>query len=113
MISPLRMLMIALLQIYRFGISPILPASCRFSPTCSAYALEAVRRYGVITGGWLGLRRLARCHPWGDCGHDPVPELPTRRTPAAGGGRWLAGLWMMPSSGGSAATGDGEPGRHA
>lgn len=111
--SPLRMLAIALLQVYRFGISPILPASCRYTPTCSAYALDAVRRYGAVTGGWLGLRRLARCHPWGGCGHDPVPELPTRPDLPAGGGRWRFGLWMMPSSGGPAATGDGEPGRHA
>jgi len=47
---------------------------CRFTPTCSQYALEAVREHGAVAGGWLAARRICRCHPWGDCGHDPVPE---------------------------------------
>jgi uncharacterized protein len=68
------------LRIYRVMVSPVLHflggplVGCRFSPTCSEYAAEAVRRHGAGRGGWLALRRLGRCHPWGGCGHDPVPE---------------------------------------
>ncbi|TVR98370.1 MAG: membrane protein insertion efficiency factor YidD [Rhodospirillales bacterium] len=67
---------------YRYLLSPVLPAVCRFQPTCSAYALEAIDRFGAIRGSWLALRRLGRCHPWGGSGHDPVPaadRLPGRR----------------------------------
>ena len=63
-----------LVKFYRTCISPLTPASCRFTPTCSAYALEAITKYGPIKGGWLTLRRLLRCHPWGGSGYDPVPE---------------------------------------
>lgn len=59
---------------YRKAISPFTPPSCRFTPTCSVYAEEAVRRYGAGKGGWLALRRLLRCHPFGGSGYDPVPE---------------------------------------
>ena len=62
---------------YRYAISPLLPSRCRYYPTCSAYADEAIRRYGAIRGGWLALKRLGRCHPWGAHGLDPVPDLPT------------------------------------
>jgi putative membrane protein insertion efficiency factor len=58
---------------YQLLISPLLPSSCRFHPSCSQYTLEAVTRYGVIRGGWLGMRRLARCHPFHPGGFDPVP----------------------------------------
>lgn len=58
---------------YRGAISPHFPPSCRFTPTCSAYALEAIRRHGPLKGLWLALRRLSRCHPWGGSGYDPVP----------------------------------------
>jgi len=58
---------------YQRFISPALPASCRFHPSCSQYTLEAVHRYGVLRGGWLGLRRLTRCHPFHPGGFDPVP----------------------------------------
>jgi putative membrane protein insertion efficiency factor len=61
------------IHLYRWLISPLLPASCRFTPTCSAYALEAIGRFGPITGTLLAARRLLRCHPWGACGVDPVP----------------------------------------
>ncbi|MBL8660101.1 MAG: membrane protein insertion efficiency factor YidD [Rhodospirillales bacterium] len=64
----------ALITVYRLGISPFLPGNCRFQPTCSAYALDAVRRFGAGRGALLALRRLCRCHPWGDWGFDPVPE---------------------------------------
>ncbi len=66
-------LTIAAIRFYRRAVSPWLPASCRFEPTCSAYALEAVRRHGVLCGGWLVARRLARCHPFCRAGYDPVP----------------------------------------
>jgi putative membrane protein insertion efficiency factor len=55
------------------GPSRVLPPSCRFQPSCSAYAITALRRYGALRGSWLAVRRLARCHPWGGSGPDPVP----------------------------------------
>lgn len=69
-----------LIRLYRVAISPMLPPACRYTPTCSAYAEEAVRRFGAGRGSWLAARRLARCHPWGGSGYDPVPEA---RDPAA------------------------------
>ncbi len=57
----------------RHCISPFTPPSCRFTPTCSQYAVEALRRHGPLRGSWLTLRRLSRCHPWGGSGYDPVP----------------------------------------
>lgn len=65
---------ILLIRIYQWVISPILPNSCRYEPTCSNYAIEAIRRCGVIKGTYLGARRIASCHPWGGSGYDPVPE---------------------------------------
>jgi uncharacterized protein len=58
---------------YQVGISPFLPPACRFTPTCSDYATEAIRRHGSARGSWLAARRLLRCHPWGGSGYDPVP----------------------------------------
>ncbi|HUG42305.1 MAG TPA: membrane protein insertion efficiency factor YidD [Longimicrobiales bacterium] len=66
-------ILLTLIGFYRRGISPLLPRSCRFMPSCSAYAEEAVRRHGAARGAWLAARRLARCHPWGGSGYDPVP----------------------------------------
>ncbi|HSR54656.1 MAG TPA: membrane protein insertion efficiency factor YidD [Alphaproteobacteria bacterium] len=66
--------LIALVWGYRLLLAPLFPASCRYNPSCSAYAIEAIRRHGPIKGAWLAGRRLLACHPWGDCGHDPVPE---------------------------------------
>lgn len=62
-----------LLHGYKIAISPLLPPACRFYPTCSEYALEAITRYGVLRGSWLALRRLLRCHPFHTGGFDPVP----------------------------------------
>jgi hypothetical protein len=65
--------LIAALRVYQFAISPLLPPACRFYPTCSEYAVQAIARHGPGWGLWLGLRRLLRCHPWHPGGMDPVP----------------------------------------
>ena len=62
-----------LIRSYQLVLSPMLPASCRYVPTCSAYAAEAVERYGAVRGGWMAARRIARCHPFRPGGYDPVP----------------------------------------
>jgi putative membrane protein insertion efficiency factor len=64
---------IALIRFYQRAISPLTPPACRFQPTCSEYALIAIKRHGFIRGSWLGLRRILRCHPFHPGGHDPVP----------------------------------------
>lgn len=76
MSSVLRILawpLIALVRIYQWVLSPLLPSSCRYTPTCSQYAVQALQKYGPFKGGWLALKRIGRCHPWGGHGHDPVP----------------------------------------
>ncbi len=65
--------MIWIAKLWQWGPSRILPPSCRYSPSCSNYMIEAVQTFGAIKGGWLGIKRLLRCHPWGGCGYDPVP----------------------------------------
>ena len=62
-----------LIRAYRYAISPLMAPSCRFHPSCSTYALEAVERHGACRGAWLALKRLLRCHPWNRGGYDPVP----------------------------------------
>lgn len=64
---------LALIFFYQKCISPLFPSSCRYTPTCSQYAVEAIRKYGPFKGGWLAIKRIARCHPWGGSGYDPVP----------------------------------------
>jgi putative membrane protein insertion efficiency factor len=58
---------------YQLLISPLFPSSCRYTPTCSVYTYEALTKYGLFKGGWLGIKRISRCHPWGGSGYDPVP----------------------------------------
>lgn len=70
---PLDIVAIAAIRGYRAIVSPLFPAVCRFTPSCSAYATGCVERYGVFKGGWLAVRRVARCHPWNPGGWDPVP----------------------------------------
>ncbi|WCT14524.1 membrane protein insertion efficiency factor YidD [Mucilaginibacter jinjuensis] len=64
---------IVLIKLYQYLLSPMLGASCRYTPTCSQYGIEAIKKHGAFKGGWLTLKRIGRCHPWGGHGHDPVP----------------------------------------
>ncbi len=63
-----------LIRAYQLIISPLTPATCRFEPTCSHYATEALKEHGVLKGTWLAIKRIGRCHPWGGSGYDPVPK---------------------------------------
>lgn len=67
--------LMGLVRFYRAAISPWTLPSCRYHPTCSAYALEALERHGAVRGSWLAVRRIGRCHPWGGSGYDPVPGV--------------------------------------
>ncbi len=71
----MRHILIAVIKGYRLIFSPFFGQHCRFTPTCSCYGIEALHTHGALRGSWLTLRRLLRCHPWGDAGYDPVPEL--------------------------------------
>jgi hypothetical protein len=64
---------IAIIKVYQLAVSPLLAPSCRYTPTCSQYGIEALKKYGFFKGMWLTLKRLSKCHPWGGHGHDPVP----------------------------------------
>jgi putative membrane protein insertion efficiency factor len=79
--SPLALVMRAMVRVYQYVISPVLPAgNCRYDPTCSTYAVQALETHGAIKGGWLAIRRILRCNPWGGMGYDPVPQ-PRRAHP--------------------------------
>ena len=67
------MLLILPIRFYQLAISPHFPSACRYTPTCSQYAIEAIRKHGPLKGLWLGVKRICRCHPWGGSGYDPVP----------------------------------------
>ncbi|MBW6482049.1 MAG: membrane protein insertion efficiency factor YidD [Vicingaceae bacterium] len=66
-------IIVFLIRIYQLSISPFLGSNCRYQPTCSQYSVDAVNKYGPLKGGWLALKRILSCHPWGGHGHDPVP----------------------------------------
>ncbi|BBF68073.1 membrane protein insertion efficiency factor YidD [Sphingobium sp. 3R8] len=66
-------LLILIARFWQLGPSRVLPPTCRYAPSCSEYAIQAIRKYGAIKGSWLGFKRLMRCHPWGGSGYDPVP----------------------------------------
>lgn len=90
--NPAQAILIAIVRVYRWTLSPAQTflfgplAQCRFTPTCSEYALDALRSHGAVRGAWLSAKRIGRCHPWSECGHDPVPLLPgeTEEIAAAG-----------------------------
>ena len=69
----MKRVLMAMVRFYRTAISPFRPPCCRFTPTCSPYALEALEKYGAVKGSWLALRRILRCHPFHKGGYDPVP----------------------------------------
>jgi putative membrane protein insertion efficiency factor len=72
-VNPAQRLLIALIRLYQLALSPFVGNQCRFTPTCSQYAREAVARHGALKGGWMAIRRVGRCHPFHPGGHDPVP----------------------------------------
>jgi putative membrane protein insertion efficiency factor len=76
-----RALLLGLIRLYQLTLSPWLGRRCRFEPTCSHYAAEALRQHGVVRGAWLAAKRVGRCHPWGRSGYDPVPLKPATRRP--------------------------------
>lgn len=78
-----RRILIAVVRFYRAAISPLLPAACRYTPSCSEYAVQALHRHGALKGTWLTIRRVARCHPFGGFGPDPVPPRPGQDEPGA------------------------------
>lgn len=85
----MKLVLILLVRGYQVALSPLLPAACRYQPTCSHYAIEALEKHGALRGGWLAVKRIARCHPFRPGGYDPVPEpappsLPSPSSPRDG-----------------------------
>ncbi len=74
-----KFIFIGLIRVYQYLISPLIPASCRYTPTCSHYGVEAIQKHGPIKGGWLTIKRISKCHPWGGSGYDPVPEKTNKK----------------------------------
>lgn len=74
MIKLINKIFIFPVRLYQIFISPLLGSNCRYQPTCSHYMIQAIEEWGPIKGGWLGIKRIGRCHPWGSHGHDPVPK---------------------------------------
>jgi putative membrane protein insertion efficiency factor len=72
-VNPAQRLLVALIRLYQLALSPFIGNQCRFTPTCSYYAREAIERHGALKGSWMAMRRVGRCHPWHPGGHDPVP----------------------------------------
>lgn len=79
----MRRLALLLIQFYRYAISPMMGRHCRFYPSCSCYAQEAIETHGFLRGGWLAARRLGHCHPWHPGGYDPVPPAPSKPAPSS------------------------------
>ncbi len=106
--NPLQHILILAVRVYRWTLSPAKTflfgplAGCRFTPSCSAYALEAIRTHGALAGSWLAARRIGRCHPWHECGHDPVPEAeaaPQLSTLPVSRGNTLSHFWSRRAAG--------------
>ena len=76
----MRKIISGIIGLYRYLVSPFLGPNCRYTPTCSEYAQTSVMRFGVFKGGWLALKRIVSCHPWGNSGYDPVPEIKPEKT---------------------------------
>lgn len=78
MINALKWLIIGMVKLYQAMLSPLLPMACRYHPSCSEYAIQAIQQHGAFKGFYLAIKRISRCHPWGGKGYDPVPEKKTK-----------------------------------
>ena len=84
--NPIQLMLVLLVRLYRCTLSPLKTflfgplGRCRYEPSCSAYALEALQKHGALKGSWLAIKRICRCNPWGGCGHDPVPPVARKET---------------------------------